>query len=178
MLTQEHEYSGDWRGFSPMGLPFWDKNVRPTQALWKTLVGLGKSFARRGICWGKREGRRKRRRDGGKSVGWISTSGHLRRGDGTDSGSGVPTGLASLCAVFPALKRWATIVRPCGAGVCLCNLCVQVNPPLKAGLSFGAECCVYRSSLPDLHHFCVVFPALKRWAKFGRSYGARIHILP
>ncbi len=100
----------------------------------------------------------------------------------------VPPGLESFLPLSPALKRWAKLERPSGAGFSessVASLARErvLSPVLKdwaklerpSGDGFSESSfasIVPKTSFPSLARKRVLFPALKRWAKLEHPSGA------
>ena len=87
----------------------------------------------------------------------------------------VPPGLESFSPPFPALKRWAKLGRPSGAGFSRLTAAVNRYATQKQNKTVAAAVKSVRENSvvpPGLESFSPLFPALKRWAKLGRPSGA------
>src|ERR1019366_9291299 len=82
----------------------------------------------------------------------------------------VPPGLESFSLLFPALKRWAKLVRPSGAAFSRSSF----HRIAKTSVLTHTLKSVRESSVvpPGLESSSPLFPALKRRAIFGRPSGA------
>src|ERR1019366_354715 len=91
----------------------------------------------------------------------------------------VPPGLRSFFPLFPALKRWAKLVRPSGAAFSSSSFhriakTSVLTHTLKrwAKLVRPSGAVLSSSSFPRMAKTPVLTHTLKRWAKLGRPSGA------